>query len=231
MKENLTARVGRIVSGSLAALVDAVENAAPEIVMQEAIREIDGAIDDVRVELGKTVAQRHLANNRLAEENEKHASLLEQVSLAVEQGRDDLAEAGIAKQLDIEAQIPVLEKAIVEAMDSEKELDGYIQALQAKRREMKDELARFLEARKQADAAASGAVDGAAVGSGADSVSQRVAKAESAFDRVLEKQTGFASGNATGDAQSAAKLAELEELSRNNRIAERLAALKAKKPA
>ncbi|MDH3763867.1 MAG: PspA/IM30 family protein, partial [Gammaproteobacteria bacterium] len=55
MKENIANRVGRIISGSLNALVDAVENAAPETVMEEAIREIDGAIDEVRTELGRVV--------------------------------------------------------------------------------------------------------------------------------------------------------------------------------
>lgn len=48
MKESITARVGRIISGSLNALIDAVEDSAPEWVMEQAIREIDGAIDEVR---------------------------------------------------------------------------------------------------------------------------------------------------------------------------------------
>lgn len=38
MAESLASRVGRIVSGSLNALVAAVENAAPEAVMEEAVR-------------------------------------------------------------------------------------------------------------------------------------------------------------------------------------------------
>ena len=39
MKEKLINRVGRIVSGSFNSLVTALENAAPETVMNEAIRE------------------------------------------------------------------------------------------------------------------------------------------------------------------------------------------------
>jgi uncharacterized membrane protein YqiK len=42
VKESLTSRVGRIISGSLSALVAAVENAAPEAVMEETIQEIEG---------------------------------------------------------------------------------------------------------------------------------------------------------------------------------------------
>ncbi len=224
MKESLTGRVGRIISGSVNALISAVENAAPEVVMGETIREIDGAIDDVRTELGRQIAAKHLANNRLMEENRQHDELTEQITTAVAEGRDDLAEAGIARQLDIEAQIPVLERAIAEAGDQERELEGYVQALLAKKREMRDELKRLATVRDESAAATAGNSTAPEAGG---SVSGRVAKAEAAFDRIMEKQTGLGGGKATPDAAGAAKLAELEELTRNNRVKERLAALKA----
>nr|WP_320048605.1 hypothetical protein [uncultured Desulfuromonas sp.] len=63
MKESITGRVGRIVSSSMNALMDAIENVAPEMVMEEAIREVDSALDDVRAELGKSLAQKHFASN------------------------------------------------------------------------------------------------------------------------------------------------------------------------
>jgi len=220
MKESLTGRVGRIISGSANALVSAVENAAPEMVMEEIIREIDGAIDEVRTELGRQVAAKHLANTRLMEENRKHEELSEQITTAVAQGRDDLAEAGIARQLDIEAQIPVLERAIIEAGDKEHELEGYVQALLGKKREMREELKRLATVRAESSAVAAGG------SSGGGSVANRVSKAEAAFDRIMERQSGLPGGSATGDAQSAAKLVELEELTRNNRIKERLAVIK-----
>ncbi len=224
MKERLSNRVGRIVSGSLNALVDAVEGAAPELVMEEAVREIDGAIDEVRTELGRTIANRHLAGKRLADENRRHEELAAQLAIAVEQGRDDLAEAGIARQLDIEAQLPVLEQAIATATEQERELEGYVQALQAKRREMREELARLAEHRREAAAVGGTSADGGSTTTGSD-LGRRVARAESAFDRVLERETGLT--NHRPDTDDAAKLAELEELARRNRIAERLAAVKA----
>jgi len=221
MSENLTARVGRIISGGLNAIVDAMENAAPDMVMEQVLREIDGAIDEVRAELGRVAAGKHLAGTRLKEENDRHESLVAQIYTAVSEGRDDLAEAGIAEQLDIEAQIPVLERAIAEAGDKEKELEGYIQALQARKRELRAELKRFTDSRRSAETGAGQA--GEATGEG---VAARVARAESAFDRVLEKQTGLAAAKAGSDAGHAAKLAELEALARSNRVKERLAALK-----
>lgn len=218
MKDNLTGRVGRIISGSVNALITAVENAAPEVVMEEAIREIDSAIDDVRTELGRQIAAKHLANTRLMEENRKHDELTEQIATAVEEGRDDLAEAGIARQLDIEMQLPVLEQAIAEAGEQERELESYVQALLAKKREMRDELKRLAIAREDQAPAARDA--------SSDKVAKRVAKAEATFDRLLQTQTGLPA-TTSPDTDTAAALAELEELTRNNRIKERLAAIKA----
>lgn len=225
MKESITSRVGRIISGSMNALVDAVENAAPELVVEQAIREVDGAIDDVRVELGKVVAAKHLASQRLLDENNKHEALSEKIELAVAENRDDLAEAAIARQLDIEAQIPILENAVADAGSKEKELEGYVVALQAKRREMKDELAQLREMQKQSAAAASGDSGTPAT---ENDIGKSVRKAESAFERVMEQATGLGGKQAT-TADDAAKLAELDEMARKNRIQERLSAIKSQR--
>jgi phage shock protein A len=220
MKESIAGRVSRIVSGSINALIDAVENTAPETVMEQAVRDIDAAIDEVRAELGKVIAAKHLANTRLMEENRKHEELAERIELAVREGRDDLAEAAIAHQIDIEAQVPVLEAAVTDGAGKEKELESYVGALQAKRREMQEALRQFRAT--QADAAAAGSPTAARSGQG---VAGDVEKAQSAFDRVLEHATGVPAG--TGAGAEAAKLAELEELARKNRVRERLAAVKA----
>ena len=66
--------------------------------------------------------------------------------MALTNERDDLAEAAVSNQLDIEAQIPILEHTITECGENERELEGYITALQAKKREMKDELKVYREA-------------------------------------------------------------------------------------
>ena len=226
MKETLSGRVGRLISGSFNALIDAVENAAPEIVMEEAIREIDGVIDEVRTELGRVVANKHMSNTRLMEENNKYEELTSNIELAVEKGRDDLAEAAISKQLDIEVQIPVLENNIAECGTKEKELDSYIQALQAKKREMQGELIQYRDSNKEA-AAVSG--DGPVTSANTkQSVNTKVEKAESAFDRVLEKATGLSSMQHNTDAQTAAQVAELQDMAHKNRVSERLQSIKNK---
>ena len=223
MKESIAARVGRIISGSLNQLISAFENAAPEAVMEKAIDEVDSVIDDVRAELGKITVDKHQATKRLTGASEQHTDLSQKLELAVSEKRDDLAEAAIARQLDLEAQIPVLEATINELAEKEKELEGYINALLAKKREMKEELRQYRQARTEST---STTVSAGPDTTGSADVQKRLSRAESAFDRVMEQQTNLP-GTQT-DVKTASQLAELEDLSRKNRIQERLAAVKAK---
>lgn len=227
MSESLVSRVKRLVSGGVNSLVDAVENASPETVMKEAIREVDSAVDQVRDALGETLAAKHLASRRLMDASAKHEELGAQIGMAVKEGRDDLAEAAISRQMDLESQIPVLESAISDAAAKEAELEGYIAALQARRREMEEELSAFLESRAAADDAAADGQGGAAP-SGTAGAERQASKAERAFDRVMRDASGLpAASRNRGDS---AKIAELEALARQNRVKERLAALKAADP-
>ncbi|WP_421723992.1 PspA/IM30 family protein [Bauldia sp.] len=220
MSEALVSRVKRLVSGGVNSLVDAVENASPETVMKEAVREIDAATDQVRDELGIIVANKHLANKRLMDASVRHEELGAKIQVAMTEGRDDLAEAAIARQLDLEAQIPVLESAIKDASVEEAELEGYISALQARKREMEEELQSFRASRNTG-----GGDSGVAPGAQA-SAERKASKAEDAFNRVMSSSSGLP-GMAASDRRDDAKIAELETLARKNRIRERLAALKA----
>ncbi|TCS15867.1 PspA/IM30 family protein [Caulobacter sp. BK020] len=152
MPESLRVRVGRIVAGSAHAIVDALESALPDTLGHQALRELDEAIDEVRAELGKTIAARHLAAKRLAEQSSRHDELSAQVELALSQDREDLVRAALEHQLDIEAQIPVLETAVGDAAAREAELEGYLAALQATRREMSEDLQNAAAVRASAPA-------------------------------------------------------------------------------
>lgn len=221
MSETLSRRVGRLVSGGFHALIDAAENLAPEAVMNESIREIERAVDEVRVELGKVLAQKHLAAKKMADESNRHEAIDANLQAAVDAGRDDLAEAGIAEQMDIEARLPILENTIADCAAQEKELEGFIAALQAKKREMQQQLQDWRAAQQSMGTGKT------AGGNGSDlnRIARDAEKSGNAFDRVMGRQNSVHSST---DAAQLAKLKELEDLSRNNRIAERLAALKAK---
>ncbi len=221
MSETLSRRVGRLVSGGFHALIDVAENLAPEAVMNESIREIERAVDEVRAELGKVLAQKHLAAKKMADESNRHEAIDANLQAAVDAGRDDLAEAGIAEQMDIEARLPILENTIADCAAQEKELEGFIAALQAKKREMQQQLQDWRAAQQSMGTGKT------AGGNGSDlnRIARDAEKSGNAFDRVMGRQNSVHSST---DAAQLAKLKELEDLSRNNRIAERLAALKAK---
>ena len=221
MSETLSRRVGRLVSGGFHALIDAAENLAPEAVMNESIREIERAVDEVRAELGKVLAQKPPAAKKMADERNRHEAIDANLQAAVDAGRDDLAEAGIAEQMDIEARLPILENTIADCAAQEKELEGFIAALQAKKREMQQQLQDWRAAQQSMSTGKT------AGGNGSDlnRIARDAEKSGNAFDRVMGRQNSVHSST---DAAQLAKLKELEDLSRNNRIAERLAALKAK---
>lgn len=217
--DTIASRVTRVIGGSVHALLDAVENAAPETTMAQAIREVDLAIDEVRTELGRVEAVKHLATSSLGKLNSQNETLAGQVEIAMAKGDDGLARVGIAKQVDIEDQIPVLQRSLQDAIDRGKELEGYIVALLAKKREMESALQDFIAAH-----AAASSPPATATSSGA--MQGKVDRAGAAFDRVLARQTGLA--GVTSDLNpDASKLRDLQELARSHRIDERLAALKA----
>lgn len=224
MSETLKTRVGRVIAGSVHALLDRIEDQAPEAMMEQSVREADAVIDDVRHELGVVSANRHLSQQQHASLNSQHAKLAAQIDEALTGGREDLARAAVARQLDIEAQLPVLETTLGEYTRQEGELQGYVAALLAKKREMQEALSEFRKSR--AAAAATVSSKGGAAGSSAE---HRIDSVTGAFDRIYERQTGL-SGTARGNTlQQAAQLKELDDMVRDNKIAERMAQLKANK--
>ncbi len=221
MSDSLKTRVGRVIAGGMHALVDRLEDQAPEAFMEQSLRDADAVIDDVRHELGTVSANRHLAQQQHAGLNRQHETLTEQVDAALAQGREDLARAGVARQLDIEAQIPVLETALAEQARQETELQGYVAALLAKKREMTESLAEYRRSRAIAASAAQGV--------GAGVAEQRMDAVTGAFDRLYQRQTGLTSGGRASSLKQTAQLRELDELVRENKIVERMAQLKAGK--
>lgn len=217
MAETLANRVSRIIVGGAHALLDKAENLAPEAVMAQAIREVDLVAAELRADLGKAEAAKHLVLSRIARLNSEHEKLAEQIEFAMTQARDDLASAAIARQTDIEDLLPVLQKSLDEQNEQAQELESYIVALMAKKRELEQALSDYQTS--QSNPGTSAPV------SNTMARQNRVEDAEQSFARVLARQTG-ASGVVGGNVSEAAKLKELAEIQRDQRIAERLAALK-----
>jgi phage shock protein A len=218
MADTIATRVARIIAGGAHALLDKAENLAPDAVMAQSIREIDQVIAEVRVDLGKAEAGKHLVLSQMAKLNAEHEKLADQIETAVVQDRDDLASAAIGRQADIEDLLPVLKKSLDEQSERSKELESYIVALMAKKRELDQVLTDY-----QASLSSPATTPAARDGSG---LQVRIDNAESSFGRVLARQTGV-TGLTGGISAEAGKLKELADMQRGNRIAERLAAIKA----
>jgi phage shock protein A len=219
MAESLLIRVKRIVTGGVADMVDAIENVQGESVMREALREVERAIDETRAEVGRVAARRVFAARQTAMIRDKVSELTDKARLALGEGRADIAEALVARQIDLEAQTPVIESAERDARAEESELGECLAALQGRKREMEADLESFIAAQRVAAREAYVGVEG-----GAAAPSRRLEKASETFNRVM-KSAGGVAGVATADREIASKLAEFDALQRQRKIAERLAAL------
>lgn len=205
MAESMALRVKRIISGSINALIDAAEGINPQIVMKESIREVDGVISQIRHEMGKFVVEKNRLTKQIDDLNKRHKSLLEQIKIALKEGRDDLAEVAASKQINIEEQLPMLKESLSESNENIKKYEEYIKALQAKKRDMQDELSQFV---KQASSPEN------------PDNNNSISAAQEAFERVM----GASSSNF--DLSQESKLSELEDLARKNQVKERIEALR-----
>lgn len=222
MSDTLRQRVSRVIAGGAHALLDKIEDAAPVAMLEQSVREVESIADEVRAELGRTVANRHLAQQQHLNLNREHEQLGSAIEQALQSGREDLAKPAIARQIDIEAQLPVLESSLAELASEEKELGGFVDALMGKKREMQKAIADFEKSREAT------AIMGNGGGSGAKSLDAKLQSAQSAFDRTYQRQTGLDAAGRGASLEQAAKLKELGDLVRENKINERLAALKSK---
>lgn len=217
MKNSLFKRISRIVAANVETILSSVENQTPVAILEEAIKDVNVVIDDVREELAGVVTNKHLATKELTSKNNLHDNLSEQIQLAVDSGKEQLAESGIAEQLDIEAQIPILEKTILDCQEEEKQLESYIQALKAKINEMRMKIQSLSEISKEQSSIQSAHSDH----------NKKLEEAERAFNKVFQSALSEKNLNPK-NLDHQADLKELEELERKNRVQERLHSFKRK---
>ena len=223
MADNLRSRVTRVIAGGAHALLEKIEDAAPVALLEQSVREVEQVTDEVRAELGRVVASRHVTQQQHAYLNREHETLSAAIATALAQKREDLARPAIARQIDIEAQLPILESSLSELSQQDKELSSYIEALMDKKREMEKSIADL-----QASRRLSQGLPSPTTGQGAaSSAAARLQTAQSAFDRTYQRQTGLSPVAQSAGLAQAAQLQELGQLVLDNKINERLAALKA----
>lgn len=205
-KDGLKQRIARVITGNMHSLVTLAEDANPDAIYEQAIREVDAAIVEVRTEHGKELIEKRVVETQLQKGKEEHGKLLQQIEVAIAQNEDGLAKAGIARQMDIEAQRTVLEDSLRDTNESLKKLEGYISALQAKKRDMQEAYDRKKKAERDVNKG--------------ETAREKATVAEETFNRVM------GTNPLPEVSEDEAKLNDLEELERNNRIKNRLDALK-----
>ena len=109
MAESIFARVSRLLSATAEDTVDRMEQAGGDAVMREAIREADRAIDQVKTELQSTMTRRLQAARQQKMLTERAEELTTKAKFALGEGREDLAEAALSRQVDFEAQAKKLD--------------------------------------------------------------------------------------------------------------------------
>ena len=108
--------------------IDNAENSNKVALVKQAIREIDAGADEARHALGKSRAEEFRLKRRREELDAEINGLTEKIRLAIAENREDLARAGVARQIDLKSQTIALERA----MDFiELEIDEQTKALQA----------------------------------------------------------------------------------------------------
>ncbi|NPV20536.1 PspA/IM30 family protein [Bradyrhizobium aeschynomenes] len=210
--DTLLSRAGRLIAGIAYGAIDKAEDNNKVALVKQAIREIEQAERDQRDGLAAARAEEYRLNARRAEIERETAALAEQIQVAIGENRDDLARAGIARQMDLEAQFEVLSKAIDENAER---VDAVLTSLRAILSSLQDAQARLAELErsevlaKQPKAAARKTEDAG------------LAKATRA-SRAIARATGVPEG-----IPPSPDIDELSKLKRDKDIAERLARLKA----
>ncbi len=223
MGESIFLRVRRLLSARVEDSIDAMERADSDSTMREAIRQVDRAIDEMRTDQEKALTRRLQAARQQRLFVAKIEELTDKARFALGESREDLAEAALSRQVDLEAQIGTLETAQVSAREEEDRLEEGLTALRGRKKQMEEALAAFLIARQEA------ATGGDAGVEAARHIERQVDNAEAAFDRALTGAGGV--GFTRGDAQAINRVAEIDTLQKRATVAERLNALKASKAA
>jgi phage shock protein A len=214
MNEGILARMGRLIAGLANAAVDKAEGSNKIIVVEQALKEIDQAADEARTDLGKVRAEEYRILSRRDEIVTDIKSLDEKIQLAISEDRENLAKAGVARQIDLESQLAALDKALADVRSNLEEGQQALQAVLATRREADARLAELKRSMTQFH----NETTPAAVKGGA---ANGAARAAAAISRVT--------GVPNADSAAHQELDELDRLHRQQAIECRLAQFKTQK--
>jgi phage shock protein A len=209
--ESILARTGRLLAGIANQAIDNAEGVNKLAIVNQAIREIDSAADEARAALGKSRSEEFRLRSRQREMAFETETLDGKIRLALTEGREDLARAGVARQIDLESQDVVLERAMELVKLEIEEQTKSLQAILGARREAE---ARLADLKKSVLRHSPEDLEGVSRAAKSDAAE----RAAAAISRV----TGVPPGAAPG----AQELDELDRLQRERAIDARLEQIK-----
>ena len=222
MAESIFVRVKRIVSGSVEDMVDSMERAGGTSVMREAVRELDRVVDDVKAERDAIAARRLQAVRHQKMYRERLETLQQKAQFAMNEDREDLAEAALHRQFEFEAQLKTLAEIEAETGEQERELEESLASLEMRKAHMEEEVKHFEAARKEAGVLA------AVPGSNSAETLRKVERIEAAYNRAIEGVGGVALKDAH---EHASDVAEIDVMMKKREIEARMDALRNAKKA
>ncbi|HXV30383.1 MAG TPA: PspA/IM30 family protein, partial [Sinorhizobium sp.] len=167
--------------------------------------------EEARTDIGRSRAEEYRIERRREEILDSLRALDEKIRTAISAERDDLAKAGVGRQIDLEAQAAALDKALADVRERLNEGQQALQAVLATRREAEARLADLKKSlMKHPEEPAARRTHVSAVGD--------AARAAAAVSRVT--------GVPGGGEMSSAELDELDRLHREQAIEARLAQFK-----
>ncbi len=220
MAESIFNRIKRLVSGSVEDMVDNMERNGGGTVMREAIREIDRVEDEVKAKRDEATAKRLQAVRQRQLYREKLDDMHAKAQYAMDEGREDLAEAALHRQMDFESQIAKLEEVETNSTEHERQFEESLASLEMRKAHLQEELKHFEAARMEA-----GIAEDSSGTSERDNL-QRVERAEAAFNRAMN---GAGGQTMEVDVENASKVAEIDAMQRQDEIRQRMDQLRERK--
>jgi phage shock protein A len=210
--ENFLSRVGRLIAGIAYDAIEQAEGKNKLKVVGQAIREIERAETEARDALAAARAEEYRLNARRSEIERAMTDLAAKIEGAIADGRDDLARAGIARQMDLEAQFDVLSRAIDE---NNEKIEQCITSLRAVLSALQDAEQRRADLEKSEAASHQASTPSRKQGAGSAAVKALRA------GKAVARATGVPPG-----IPYSSDIDELSTLHRDREIAARLARLK-----
>jgi len=216
MPDSVFVRVERIVRTSADRALELAERASGVVLVREAARELQQAEERLRADRQAADRKAQRAADAQKEIRAKLTELTDHARYALGKGREDLARAAVARQVELEKEAGDWETIAAEAKVEAKCIDDAVAQVTARRKQIQTEL-HALE-REQAA--------GAPARTGKEGVVARVAKAMDKADRIMERAQAER-GPIAEPAEAARAMADIAAMKRDDAIEERLAALKA----